>query len=229
MTISRLLKADKVTHKKTSYTFSECRDKPVALFKQRLQAHGNGIIYALDEAAFMLNHVPRRGWAPKGRQVIQQKPGIRGQRFSLLLCVRNNNANPVVTWLLVPGSITAVAFHGFLSNLDIGETDVDDVMIVLDNARIHKATNILRNQGMSTIAELADERQITMNYLAPYMPTLNPVEYCFNTIRRIVEKNKPRDEATLRQSIQKGIDRLHNMEATFLQAFQNICNPPSGW
>lgn len=68
-----------------------------------------------------------------------------------------------------------------------------------------------------------------MNYLAPYMPTLNPVEYCFNTIRHFVEQNKPRDEASLRAAITQGMQSLNNMEATFLHAFQNMCNPPPGW
>jgi transposase len=224
-TISRLLQKDAVTHKKSTYTFSECTNQPVADFKQRLATH-EGTIYALDEAAFMLNHAPRTGWAPRGRRVIQQKPGIRGQRYSLLLCVRNSAANPIVYWLLTEGSVTALLFHNILSNLEL---DDDNVMIVLDNARIHKATAVLQRQGRSTIAELAEERGITMNYLAPYMPTLNPVEYCFNTIRHFVEQNKPRDEASLRAAITQGMQSLNNMEATFLHAFQNMCNPPPGW
>ncbi len=222
MTISRLLEKDAVTHKKVTYTFSECKDKPVAEFKKRLEAH-KGIIYALDEAVFMLNHVPRTGWAPRARRVIQQKPGIRGQRYSLLLCVRNNTENPVLKWFLTEGSVTAALFHDVLSNLEL---DDENVMIVLDNARIHKATAVLRRQGMSTITELAELRGITMNYLAPYMPALNPVEYCFNTIRHYVEKEKPRDEESLTEAVAMGIEHLSNMEATFLQAFQNMCNPP---
>lgn len=224
-TISRILQKDAITHKKSTYTFSECNNANVAGFKERLADH-EGTIYALDEAAFMLNHAPRRGWAPRGRRVVQQKPGIRGQRYSLLLCVRNNANNPVVQWLLTEGSITAALFHNFISNLTL---DDDNVMIVLDNARIHKATAVLRRQNLSTIAELADHRGITMNYLAPYMPTLNPVEYCFNTIRHFVEKNKPRDEQTLRMAITRGIASLTNMDTNFTQAFQNVCNPPPGW
>ena len=179
MTISHILNKDKVTHKKSTYSYSECKDEKVDDFKEVLEAH-EGTIYALDEAAFMMNHVPRRGWAPRGRRVLQSRPGIRGQRYSLLLCVRNDSENPVVAWHLIKGGVKAVQFHQILEELEL---DDDDVMLILDNARIHKATNVLRNQGYSTIAELTEERGIIMNCLPPYMPVLNPAEYCFNTIR----------------------------------------------
>jgi transposase len=172
-----------------------------------------------------MNHVPRSGWAPKGKQVIQQKPGIRGQRYSLLLCVRNRTANPVVDWLLVEGSLTAVAFHTFLSSLELD----NNVMLVLDNAKIHKATNKLRSAGKSTIAELAQERNINLNYLPPYVPALNPTEYCFNTIRQCVEKHKPRNREELEKAIREGLTSLKNMHRTFLHAFKQMCKPPPGW
>lgn len=225
MTISRILNKDKVTHKKSTYSYSECKDEKVDDFKEVLEAH-EGTIYALDEAAFMMNHVPRRGWAPRGRRVLQSRPGIRGQRYSLLLCVRNDSENPVVAWHLIEGGVKAVQFHGILQDLEL---DDDDVMLILDNARIHKATNVLSNQGYSTIEELAEERGIILNYLPPYMPVLNPVEYCFNTIRQRVEALKPSDEEELRAAIEEGIESLTHMEETFTQAFTNICNPPPGW
>jgi hypothetical protein len=45
---------------------------------------------------------------------------------------------------------------------------------------------------------------------------LNPVEYCFNTIRQAVEAQRPRTEAELRAAIEIGIDRVSpNMQETF--------------
>ena len=226
MTISRILSKDKVTHKKSTYSYSECKDEKVDEYKARMDEF-DGMVYALDEAAFFMNHVPRKGWAPKGRRVLQPKPGIRGQRFSLLLCVRNDTENPVVAWHMIEGGVKAVQFQQILSDLELDEEE--DVMIVLDNATIHKATNKLRNEGLSTIAELAEERGIILKYLPPYMPVLNPVEYCFNTIRHSVEAAKPRDEEELREAIEEGIGHLNHMEDTFTLAFEKMCNPPPGW
>lgn len=141
--------------------FSKCKYGLVAEFKQKLETH-DGTIYSLDETVFMLNHVPCTGWALHGRHVTQQKPGICGQRFSFLLCVRNNAANLIVRWFLMEGNVTAAPFHNVLSNLVLVN---DNVMIMLDNAFIHKAIVVLRRQGISTITKLAKEQGITMNYL----------------------------------------------------------------
>ena len=141
-------------------------------FKERLENY-DGIINALDEAVFKMNHIPLRGWIPRGYDILQQRPGIYAQCNSLLLRMQNNIDNLVVPWHLMEGSMTVIKFHNILCNFEL---DNDDMMLVLDNAIIHKVTSKLCNMGVSTITELAEEWGVTLNYLSMYMPVLNLVD-----------------------------------------------------
>ena len=86
--------------------------------------------------------------------------------------MRNDTDNPVVHWTLIAGGVKAMQFHGFLSEL---EPDGDDVMLILDNAVIYTATDVVRNEGYSTVAQLAQECGITLNYLPlPTCPLSTP-------------------------------------------------------
>ncbi|KAI7933840.1 hypothetical protein MJO29_016678 [Puccinia striiformis f. sp. tritici] len=50
-------------------------------------------------------------------------------------------------------------------------------ILVLDNARIH---------GGSRVAELCKEAGVRLQYLPPYCPELNPIEFCFAKIKSIL-------------------------------------------
>ena len=88
-----------------------------------------GPMYALNEAALMLHHAPNFGWALKVRRILADRPSIQKQRFSSLLCIRNNNQRPIVKKILFKGSITAPMFHQFLLQILLDR----NAMIVLDN------------------------------------------------------------------------------------------------
>ena len=86
--------------------------------------------------------------------------------------MRNDTDNPVVHWTLIAGGVKTLQFHGFLSQL---EPDGDDVILILDSAVIHTATDVVTNEGCSTVAQLAEERGITLNYLPlPTCPLSTP-------------------------------------------------------
>ena len=138
----------------------------------------------------------------KGARAVITRPMVRGQKFSLLLCVRPTGT---VDSLLVEGATTSVIFRQFLETLPQGLT------LILDNCSIHKATKSkLTKHGLPTIHETAERRSITLQYAVPYGPYLNPVEYVFQSIRQRVirqrvNKEQPRNASELRQAISNGI------------------------
>lgn len=81
--------------------------------------------------------------------------------------------------------MNAIRFSEFLQELPCQSR------LVLDNAVIHRATNVLSRQGLPTVPQIAESKQITLQYLPPYAPVLNPVELCFNTIRTYINRERP--------------------------------------
>ena len=137
-------------------------------------------VFSLDESAFFFNHVRIYGWSKKGTRAIIPAPAVRSKRHSLLLCI---NTAGVVFWRLYEGSVTGELFTEFLAQLPQHST------LVLDNAKIHRATNVLKKQGLPTVKEVAARQNLTMHYLPAYAPLLNPVELCFNTIKTYVKRD----------------------------------------
>ena len=134
-------------------------------------------------SSLCLKTVTRRIYYPGDRAVIPQ-PGRRTVSYSLLLCICPVG---VLNWSLRSGTVDSE----FLGKLPIGIT------LLLDNARIHHATTSLRSLGLPTIAELALAKSITLKHAPPCTPHLNPVEYCFNTVRHFLRSQEAWTEAKL--------------------------------
>ena len=141
------------------------------------------------------------------------RPMVRGQKFSLLLCVRPAGT---IAALLVEGAVTGVIFRQFLSTLPEG------LQLILDNCSIHKATKSLTKLGLPTVRETADSRSISLLYAVPYAPYLNPVEYVFQSVRQHVNAMQPRTGMELRQAVHDGIVAYEaSMHALFRRVVRN--------
>ncbi len=168
-----------MTWKRGSKAYSEMSESRAQQFIQVIGVGFGPQVIALDEAAFFWNHARGYAWSPKGCRAVIKRPGIRGHAHSLLLAISTGG---VVRWQLYEGAVNAVRFSEFLQDLPCYS------QLVLDNAVIHRATNVLRRQGLPTVAEVAESRQIVLQYLPPYAPVLNPVELCFNSIRTYINR-----------------------------------------
>ena len=188
-----------LTCKKASKRYTEMSQERAADFLERARTTFGPNTYILDEAAFFINHVRSYAWSQRGTRVVVPRPGNRGRAHSLLLCISTSG---VLTYELYEGAVTAKRFSEFLQRVP------HNSRLVLDNAQIHHATNVLRRQGLPTIPELAASRQIEMAYLPPYAPLLNPVELMFNTIRTFIRREAPRDVSTLHSTIQLAVAQL---------------------
>ena len=155
-----------------------------------------GSVMALDEASFCLNHTQAYAYGRRGQRVVVPRPGRRGARYSLLVCADRRG---VLRYVLHPGSITGRMFQDFLSALPA----VQGRSLVMDNAVIHHSKRILPG-----VARLAEDRDLSLRYLPPYCPELNPVELVFNALRTHVRQRAPRCESQLRSAIDEGLRSL---------------------
>jgi transposase len=222
-TIGRMLKRNGITRKKATFRNTEqlgrCHD--IIAFKERVSRHKVNLL-ALDECSFLLNEAVRFGYSRKGTRMVVQRPAIRGQRYSFLLCIANDHERAIIHSAMVAGSFNAVTFQRFLSEMPSRSGD----FLMLDNARIHHATKGCRKEGLPTIAETARQKGIHLEFLPPYTPELNPVELCFNVIREKVSRVGPRSEVELRDIILNALSGIdgHCIERMFNHAlkFQSL-------
>ncbi|CAG8681022.1 10768_t:CDS:2, partial [Ambispora leptoticha] len=84
----------------------------------------------------------------------------------------------------------AVDFHDFIK--EIYFLNDEKYYLLLDNASIHKAIKACLKKDRLPIRELFTQMNIDPLYLVPYTPQLNPVELCFNFLRKFVEEHEPR-------------------------------------
>ena len=186
-TTYRVLMRAGLTHKKavkrnTEYNEERARRFVREVIKPLLQ-HSPASIASTDEAGFHLNCAPTYGWAMRGKRAVITRPKVRGQKFSLLLCVRPTG---FIDAILVERAVDSVIFRSFLERLPEG------LSLIVDNASIHKATKSLTKKGLPTIKETAEARSITLEYALPYEPYINPVEYVFGLVKQHVNRMHPR-------------------------------------
>jgi transposase len=198
-TVFRFCKLNKLTYKKGTKLYAEINLQLVKKFIDEIKNINLNDIHILDEASFVMNHVQAYARSVKGTRAIVIRPGNRGKRYSLIMCISNNG---VSSCELHSQSIDSIKFRSFI------ETLPNNIILVLDNASIHHATNSLIKQNLNTISELCKNKNIKLVYLPAYTPQLNPVEYCFNIIRTFVNKNRPRTFDSLVEILDNSIDRI---------------------
>ncbi|CAJ0828953.1 214_t:CDS:2, partial [Entrophospora sp. SA101] len=176
-TISRALKKLGITYKTITYqSIEQLRKKNQekinyfieVIIPSLLQSSAN--VFFLDETSFHLNMAPWRGYYWKDARLVYQRPGDKGMKTK--------------------------DFHEFLSEFNPSNNGKKNYLI-MDNLSVHKATKSCIKLGLPTIEELLISKNIEPIYLPSYTPELNPVEKCFNIIKKYAENNQSREKELL--------------------------------
>lgn len=73
------------------------------------------------------------------------------------------------------------------------------IILILDNFPSHHAKKVLRK---------ARKLRIRLVFLPPYSPDLNPVEFLWKSIKRIISETDVNSEKKLKQAVRKGFREL---------------------
>src|SRR5207248_6796778 len=84
--------------------------------------------------------------------------------------------------------------------------------LLMDNAKINKATNKRKEAKLPNVKEQMAKKNIEVLYITPYAPMINPAEYCFNLLRQQTEKQKPRSYEEMKSSIEKVVELLNQKD-----------------
>ena len=138
----------------------------------RLAYPGKRFIF-IDESSFDSRTWARRyGRSRRGRRTRYRVLFVRGERWTLLPVMSEGG---VLDYMVYKGSIDGFRYIDFLTNTLVPAlAGLEDVVLVLDNCRIHhiqEAKDILTDAGIEVL------------YLPPYSPTLNPIELMFSQVK----------------------------------------------
>lgn len=130
-----------------------------------------------DESAFSDKPTVRKTWAPKGKTPILKVPGgwITRSVISLITC-SPKGLRPRLYFETLKGAVNAHRFVGFLKGVK-RHLGGRKLILVIDNLRVHKAKTVQ--------AYLKKQKcWLTIEYLPPYAPELNPTEYVWSSRKR---------------------------------------------
>lgn len=129
-----------------------------------------------DESAFSDKPMVRRTWAPKGKTPILKVPGgwITRSVISLITCSPQGK-RPRLYFEIGKGAVNADTFLGFLKQ--VRRHIRGNLILIIDNLRVHKAKKVSGYLNAQT-------HRLSVEYLPPYAPELNPVEYLWSSRKR---------------------------------------------
>ncbi|QRV83797.1 DDE superfamily endonuclease [Ceratobasidium sp. AG-Ba] len=159
------------------------------------------------------------GYALRGVRASQQAYFIRGERYSVLPAL---SLNGIEALDIVKGSFTAETFKNFIAKLldKMNPYPLDNSIIVMDNCRIHKSTEI---------TDMITARGMHYLFLPPYSPDFNPIEMAFSKIKSSI----CRDDELARFEMTANRDdpeREANIEALFHRHVYSVTEDNAwGW
>jgi transposase len=147
-------------------------------------------VISIDETSIELNTKPYYGWSSKGKEclIINNGSKIINKRYSLLVATSNKK---IIDFSIIEKTFKKEKFINFMKKLN--KKDIkNEKTYLMDNAIIHKTKdfyNYLKEKNMHIL------------YNAPYHSELNPIEYVFSLLKKIISKNISKTKEDIIKSI----------------------------
>ncbi len=157
--------------------------KPLKKIKE-LEEDNNAIAVYQDEVYFQVTTSITRKWVPKGsKPQVKSAPGRKSVAYSGY--VIPSTGELIVTkpsWFNFETVIQS--FRDFIQRYPTQKR----IFLVLDNAPWHKkAVRLVQSEALEEYQDIRDK--LTLIFLPPYSPDLNPIEQCWRITRREVTHN----------------------------------------
>lgn len=183
-----------------SWNTIEVRDARATFAKTMALQFANRLHVYVDEQGYNLHVRRQRGRALAGHRAHNLTLAPRGPRVTLIAAL--SPAGFIYHAFVVPDGkkkrgCNAEDFSNFLRGLG---PRARGAVLILDNAKIHHAKELEADWKA-----LEKTYGITRQYLPPYSPFLNPIEYAFNTLKANVKSQEFKNTTKLQEAIAAGI------------------------
>lgn len=144
-----------------------------------------------DEAAPQTTANTVRLWSFKKPEIVKDTSKYRANTFGFY----SLNGNSVINFQDHSRKENVVAFIKEIKDQNPEKT----ILIVLDNFRSHHS---------KLVAEAAELLNIKLIFIPPYSPDLNPIEFIWKSVKRIVSTTSMNSEEDLKDRIKEGFLEL---------------------
>lgn len=165
-------------------------------------------IISIDETGFYLNMCKGFGRSDKGKRCYKTVHKYPYVKFNFICAIKYGK---VIGWELYAknsGGINATIFNSFYDK-HIKDTYQNHV-IILDNARFHKTTEVTKN---------IEKSKNKVIYTLAYNPNLNPIENFFSQLKNHVKNESPMNYDDLKNEI-KNVIKNKISKRSFEKLFQ---------
>jgi putative transposase len=157
----------------------------------------------LDEVGFSLALKPIKTWTPKGSGIQFEIPSRQGSSGRLNLIGALDFAPNRLVYRDLQGRCDGGKCAAFLDSLAEQATADTLTVVVLDNARFHKAKPIKDKEATW------QAKGLYLRYLPPYSPQLNPIEGFWRVLKGfLMPRRCYASLAQLRQAVFSTLDLL---------------------
>jgi len=203
-----ILRINKITRKRirTKYIIKNIKKhkKEKQDFFKNMKKISHDKIISVDETHIDTHIYGQYGWCEKGKRIIINKHVCSKTRYTLILGISNKK---IVHYKLILGSANAKKFNDFINELSKKIT-VNDIYILMDNARIHHAKIVKKNM---------DNLKLKTLFNVAYMPEYNPIEKMFSIMKhKIRSYNNNHIKASLISNIKESMSGIKE------KVFENI-------
>lgn len=155
----------------------------------------NADIYFADESAIRSDYHQGTTWAPVGETPVVI---ATGRRFSINMLSAISTRGEM-HFMVHQGSVDAPVFVEFLERLMIGRST--PVLLVVDGHPVH------RSKAVKAFVA-AQEGRLSLHFLPPYSPQLNPAENVWSNVKQQVGKRLANTQQELREYVDDAFIRL---------------------
>lgn len=134
-------------------------------------------LFYLDQVGFSVALKPIKTWTRKGSGIQFEIPSRQGSAGRLNLIGALDFAANRLFYRDLAGSCDALKCEAFLDSLAEEADPTGLTVVVLDNARFHKAKNIRAKE------HVWQQKGVFLRYLPPYSPQLNPIEALWRVLK----------------------------------------------
>ena len=162
-----------------------------------LETEGKTFVF-IDEVGFSVSSRTRFGRSLTGSSACISVPSVRSRNISVIASMSKDK---MVMYKINHKPVNGEDFKGFLIELSsfCRSNGVEDPCFILDNARIH------HYRGLEDIIH---SLQLSLLYLPPYSPFLNPIENVFSKWKNTVVRSEAKCESDLLKLIEEGFNSI---------------------
>jgi transposase len=153
----------------------------------------------IDETSANTQMTRSHGRCPQGQRLVMSKPHGHWKTTTFIgaLTVRGLQAPAVID-----GTMNGDRFLDYVTNILIPTLQSGDIL-VMDNLPVHKRV---------AVREALDAQGITVLFLPPYSPDLNPIEKAFSKLKSLLRKVQKRTVPELQEYLRTALDGLLSTE-----------------